>query len=142
MLVANIRNISELAMKKTEKNRNVDNLDAINQRINEIALNFFSGNNSEFGRALGTSPDNITNYRKKNLPNAAFIRDLNDKLNINPEWLVLGTGSMNYEPVHEGVKEPRPAYGKIIVDQKDWDKLQALVAELTELLAKNGPKKE
>jgi phage repressor protein C with HTH and peptisase S24 domain len=64
----------------------------ISQRINELAIELFNGNNSEFAKELGTSEANIRNYRKNVPPKVEFLNLINEKFEINFEWLIKGTG--------------------------------------------------
>lgn len=64
-------------------------------KINEIAIDYFSDNNSKFAKAMGTSEANIRNYRNGTLPKVDFIIKLCENLEINFEWFLLGTGKKN-----------------------------------------------
>ena len=67
-------------------------MNSISLRINELALEIFNGNNTEFALALETSEANIRNYRKNTTPKVDFINLLHEKFEINFEWLINGKG--------------------------------------------------
>lgn len=64
----------------------------ITKRINEIAVEFFEGNNSRFAERMGTSEANIRNYRSKITPKVDFLVKLCNELEISFDWLFNGTG--------------------------------------------------
>lgn len=64
-------------------------------KINEIAIEYFSDNNSKFAKAMGTSEANIRNYRNGTLPKIDFIIKLCKNIEISFEWLLLDTGKKN-----------------------------------------------
>lgn len=67
----------------------------ITLKINEIAIEYFSDNNSKFAKTMGTSEANIRNYRNGTLPKIDFLIKLSEKLEINFEWLLLDKGQKN-----------------------------------------------
>jgi hypothetical protein len=66
----------------------------INLRINELAMNYFDGNNSKMANILSTSEANIRNYRSNREPKIEFINKIVEHLEINYEWLLSGKGNM------------------------------------------------
>lgn len=64
-------------------------------KINEIAIEYFSDNNSKFAKAMNTSEANIRNYRNGTLPKVDFIIRLCENLEISFEWFLLGVGKKN-----------------------------------------------
>ncbi|OUL63723.1 S24/S26 family peptidase [Flavobacterium sp. AJR] len=67
----------------------------ITLKINEIAIEYFSDNNSKFAKSMHTSEANIRNYRNGTLPKIDFIIGLAEKLEINFEWILLNKGKKN-----------------------------------------------
>lgn len=66
----------------------------INQRINELAIKYFNGNNSRFAEFLQTSEANIRNYRTKTQPKVDVLNKISETLEISYEWLLTGQGTM------------------------------------------------
>ncbi|KUJ60884.1 hypothetical protein AR687_15880 [Flavobacteriaceae bacterium CRH] len=64
-------------------------------KINEIAIEYFSDNNSKFAKAMNTSEANIRNYRNGTLPKIDFIIKLCETLEINFEWFLVNKGTKN-----------------------------------------------
>jgi len=75
----------------------------INQKINEIAIKYFDGNNVKFAEKMGTSEANIRNYRNKIAPKIDFLVKLHKELEISFEWLLVDEGDMS-------VSTPEPVY--------------------------------
>lgn len=71
----------------------------INQKINEIAVQYFDGNNVKFAERMGTSEANIRNYRTKSAPKVDFLVKLRKELEISFDWLLVDEGSMNHTPL-------------------------------------------
>jgi ribosomal protein S15P/S13E len=65
----------------------------MNLRINELAMNYFDGNNSKMANILSTSEANIRNYRSNREPKIEFINKIVEHLEINYEWLLAGKGN-------------------------------------------------
>ncbi|MCV9928220.1 helix-turn-helix transcriptional regulator [Flavobacterium sp. LS1R49] len=77
-------------------------MEDITLKINEIAIEYYSGNNSKFAKAMNTSEANIRNYRNGTIPKIDFIIKLSEKLKISLDWLLLNKGNknkLNYENV-------------------------------------------
>ncbi|QLC65754.1 hypothetical protein LPB248_05435 [Flavobacterium sp. LPB0248] len=71
-------------------------MSTINEKINDIAVKEFKGNNSSFAKAMNTSEANIRNYRKETMPKLDFIVKLHDLFEISFEYLLsenIETGS-------------------------------------------------
>lgn len=66
----------------------------ITRKINDIALQFFKGNNSRFAEKMGTSEANIRNYRSKTVPKIDFIVKLCNEFEISFEWMFNDEGPM------------------------------------------------
>lgn len=81
----------------------------INQKINEIAVQYFEGNNVKFAEKMNTSEANIRNYRSKIVPKVDFLVKLHQDLEINFEWLLIDEGDMNRKPNYI-VAEPNEQY--------------------------------
>lgn len=60
----------------------------INEKIDDIAVKEFKGNNSSFAKAMETSEANIRNYRKGTMPKLDFIVKLHDLFEISFEYLL------------------------------------------------------
>ena len=65
-------------------------MNSINERINELALKYFEGNNSNMAAALSTSEANIRNYRSKREPRIDMLNKIVEVLGITYEWLLTG----------------------------------------------------
>ncbi|CAA9203276.1 hypothetical protein [Flavobacterium collinsii] len=63
-------------------------MSTINEKIDEIAIREFKGNNSSFAKAVNTSETNIRNYRKHTMPKLDFIVKLHDLFGIGFEYLL------------------------------------------------------
>jgi phage repressor protein C with HTH and peptisase S24 domain len=82
----------------------------INQKINELALKFFDGNNVKFAQRMDTSEANIRNYRNKIAPKADFLMKLHKELEINFDWLLAEDDEMIKEPIPAQVNDTRQTY--------------------------------
>jgi len=60
----------------------------INEKINQIAIQYYKGNNSLFADAMGTSEANIRNYRKSTTPKLDFILKIKEILEISFDYLL------------------------------------------------------
>lgn len=99
----------------------------ITSRIIEILNSRFDGNKSKFGLALGLKESRIRSYTHENLkersmPPAEFIALIVDKVEINPEWLLLGKGVMD-----------KNNYPHILPD----DEFQNMKRQINELITTN-----
>lgn len=63
-------------------------MSTINEKINDIAIKTYKGNNSSFAKAMGTSETNIRNYRKKTMPKLDFVVKLHQLFELNFEYLL------------------------------------------------------
>jgi len=63
-------------------------MSTINEKIDDIAVKEFKGNNSSFAKAMNTSEANIRNYRKETMPKLDFIVKLHDLFEISFEYLL------------------------------------------------------
>ncbi|KAF2082106.1 hypothetical protein [Flavobacterium sharifuzzamanii] len=75
-------------------------MSTINEKIDDIAVKEFKGNNSSFAKAMNTSEANIRNYRKETMPKLDFIVKLHDLFEISFEYLLSENaeiGSYNIE---------------------------------------------
>jgi len=63
-------------------------MSTINEKIDDIAVKEFKGNNSSFAKAMNTSEANIRNYRKDTTPKLDFIVKLHDLLEISFDYLL------------------------------------------------------
>lgn len=69
----------------------------VNNRIEALIQYFSNGNKSLFSKEIGVSPSvigNITGERKGNPSFEVVQKILNAFASINPDWLMLGRGSM------------------------------------------------
>ncbi|SHL94270.1 helix-turn-helix domain-containing protein [Flavobacterium chilense] len=64
-------------------------MSTINEKIDDLAIKEYKGNNSAFAKAMGTSEANIRNYRKGIIPKLDFIIKLHEVFGISFEWLLL-----------------------------------------------------
>lgn len=76
----------------------------INKKINELAINYFDGNNSKFADFMGTSEANIRNYRRDTLPKLDFVVKLCEKLEISFDSFLFEKESDNV------IREPSVTY--------------------------------
>jgi transcriptional regulator with XRE-family HTH domain len=63
-------------------------MSSINEKINDIAIKEYKGNNSAFAKVMGTSEANIRNYRKETMPKLDFVVKLHDAFDISFEYLL------------------------------------------------------
>lgn len=63
-------------------------MSTINEKINDIAIKEYKGNNSTFAKVMGTSEANIRNYRKETMPKLDFIVKLHEEFGISFEYLL------------------------------------------------------
>lgn len=63
-------------------------MSTINEKINDIAIKEYKGNNSAFAKVMGTSEANIRNYRKETMPKLDFVVKLHDAFGISFEYLL------------------------------------------------------
>lgn len=73
----------------------------INNKIDQIAEQFFAGNNSAFAKAMQTSEANIRNYRNNTIPRLDFIISVKEKLGISFETLLESDNSNTLLQVNE-----------------------------------------
>jgi phage repressor protein C with HTH and peptisase S24 domain len=89
----------------------------INQKINEIALQYFDGNNVKFAALMSTNEANIRNYRKSVVPKLDFLIKLNEKLEISFDWLLIDEGEMKRQQDRLELQDPIMEYG-LTLDEK------------------------
>lgn len=77
----------------------------INEKINQIAVHYYKGNNSLFADAMGTSEANIRNYRKSTAPKLDFIIKLRDVLEISFDYLL-----QDEQETNNMLTEPKAVY--------------------------------
>ena len=100
---------------------------AIAEGINDRIMMFIEAEGfklSEFADKLGIPRSRMTHIKKKrNKPNIEFIIKLLETFpNLNPEWLLLGVGSMYKKPVHKTQPaEPQPANQSNLFQQPNPD---------------------
>lgn len=63
-------------------------MSTINEKINDIAIKIYNGNNSSFAKDMKTSETNIRNYRKNTIPKLDFIVKLHQLFELNFEYLL------------------------------------------------------
>lgn len=63
-------------------------MNIINEKINDIAINEYKGNNSTFAKIMGTSEANIRNYRKGTMPKLDFVVKLHEVLELSFDFLL------------------------------------------------------
>jgi transcriptional regulator with XRE-family HTH domain len=63
-------------------------MSTINEKINDIAIKEYKGNNSAFAKIMGTSETNIRNYRKETMPKLDFVVKLHDVFDLSFEYLL------------------------------------------------------
>ncbi|ANF51719.1 hypothetical protein A0O34_14930 [Chryseobacterium glaciei] len=65
----------------------------LKDRIKILSEELFEGNLTKFGKSIETSDTSISNYiNGSSFPGFQFIFKLCTKLNIDPNWLILGLG--------------------------------------------------
>lgn len=65
-------------------------------RLKEVILILCDGNKSKFGREIGVSPGNVSDWLAgRSEPTAKILRRIYNKFHINPSWLISGTGEMS-----------------------------------------------
>ena len=72
----------------------------VNQRMQIIVDDKFSGNKAAFAEAIGLAPNSISNYlgkKRASTPSADLLEKIVNSLNINAYWLITGEGDM-YAP--------------------------------------------
>lgn len=114
----------------------MDYKEQITNRITLIRNEIYSANNSKMGISVGVDESRIRSYTQKNIskrsmPSSEFITLL-DKVGINPEWVLFGTGEMLKSASDSSslVAESRVAYADRKVNVKN-----ALI-ELSEMVKK------
>ncbi|MBO9586613.1 MAG: hypothetical protein J7574_20800 [Flavobacterium sp.] len=78
-------------------------MSTINEKIDDIAIKEFRGNNSSFAKVMNTSEANIRNYRKSTMPKLDFIVKLHDLFEISFEYLL----SENIEIGRYKIEDPK-----------------------------------
>jgi transcriptional regulator with XRE-family HTH domain len=63
-------------------------MNIINEKINDIAIKEYKGNNSTFAKIMGTSEANIRNYRKGTMPKLDFVVKLHEVLELSFDFLL------------------------------------------------------
>ncbi|WP_316632375.1 hypothetical protein [uncultured Flavobacterium sp.] len=63
-------------------------MSVISEKINDIAIKEYKGNNSAFAKVMGTSEANIRNYRKGTLPKLDFVVKLHEVFEISFDSLL------------------------------------------------------
>ncbi len=112
-------------------------METINLRINELAIEFFNGNNVKFANAIESSEANIRNYRKNGQPKLDFIVKTCDILKINFEWLLTGKGDKfhnEYLQNEEPLQTTNESKIKFLIDDTNYD----LLKQQNELYKKNA----
>ena len=99
----------------------------INFRINDLAINYFDGNNSKMAKILSTSEANIRNYRANREPKIEFLTRIAEYLEINYEWLLTGRGTMLKSEISEKNIDYKEKYIEAL------EKIITLQEELTEV---------
>lgn len=66
----------------------------IHERISEIVLKLGSGKNTAIASKLGISEGNIRGYIKGVMPKQDVLEKIVINLDVNPEWLLTGKGTM------------------------------------------------
>lgn len=93
----------------------------INEKINDIAIRKYRGNNSSFAKAMGTSEANIRNYRKDTMPKLDFVVKLHDLFEISFEYLLsekIETAKDEAEEKNYFVNESKTQY--TIIDEIEF----------------------
>lgn len=115
----------------------MDYKEQITSRLILILDRLYSGNKSRMGDVVGVDESRIRSYTQKNvvkrsMPPAEFIAALIEKVEINPEWLLLGVGEMikekgDVKAINE-VSEPAGVYGvsKMILNYEDFKNMTDL----------------
>lgn len=63
-------------------------MNIINEKINDIAIKEYKGNNSAFAKIMDTSEANIRNYRKGTLPKLDFVVKLHEMFELSFDFLL------------------------------------------------------
>lgn len=79
-------------------------MSTINEKINDIAIKKYNGNNSSFAKDMKTSEANIRNYRKNTIPKLDFIVKLHQLFELNFEYLL----SEKIKVGHTKMEAPAP----------------------------------
>lgn len=69
---------------------------SIKERLLHIIDSLFGGNKNAFSRAIGISPNSLSNYigEKESKPAYDIISVIVEKIKVNPYWLLTGKGEM------------------------------------------------
>lgn len=99
----------------------------IKTRIKRVIDDFYGGKNTNFANSIEIDEANIRNYLKGTEPKASFFEKINEKTEINIEWLISNKGDIiksktdNIQP-----KENEDPFQDLTVDKK-LDKLYDLL---------------
>jgi len=120
---------------------------SISKRFEEIRA-FHNLNTNSLANKVGVSRQTIDNLIKGKIenPKISIIRNLANKLDINPTWLITGSGSMILdEPESDCEKKLRRYEEELSVlreEVKILNKMQAVLYKKIDFLTKNNSKKE
>lgn len=91
----------------------------IKTRIKRVIDDFYGGKNTNFANSIEIDEANIRNYLKGTEPKASFFEKINEKTEINIEWLISNKGDIiksktdNIQP-----KENEAPFQDLTVDKK------------------------
>ncbi|WP_288374002.1 hypothetical protein [uncultured Chryseobacterium sp.] len=100
----------------------------IKSRIKRIIDDFYGGKNTNFANSLEIDEANIRNYLKGTEPKASFFEKINEKTEINIEWLISNKGDIIKSKIENiQQKENEDPFQDLTVDKK-LDKLYYLLS--------------
>lgn len=100
----------------------------IKTRIKKIIDEFYGGKNTNFANSIDIDEANIRNYLKGTEPKASFFEKINEKTEINIEWLISNKGSIIKSKVEkEELKKNEDPFQDLTIDKK-LDKLYYLLS--------------
>ena len=83
---------------------------SINERLKEL-INKLSISQAEFGREVGVKPSTVSDWLKGRInPSTRTLKIIEQKFNVNPEWLREGKGEMFLPAVEEEEEIVVPLY--------------------------------
>lgn len=117
-------------------------MSSINERINDVALLHFGGNNSKMAAALSTNEANIRNYRSDKEPRIEFVNRLAEQLSLNHEWILTGNGKMYKNSTNKYSREDLKSGLKVQLVYMDLNNpiITGTIIEIIKRRSNNAPK--
>ncbi|MDR2935934.1 MAG: hypothetical protein LBU80_01125 [Rikenellaceae bacterium] len=100
----------------------------IHDRISQMVDYYGDGKNTVFAKIVDESEANVRGYRINVIPKQPFLEKVVKSLDVSPEWLLTGNGSMLRDERPEQASEPT------VVHERDPRDIQ-LIATQAELIA-------